>query len=74
MEDQRVNTYVLFKFVDTQNFGIGTLDSIAIPQTFQKKNFLSKIIDVNKFITKKSRVGVRYVSFIDANINCTKIN
>jgi len=62
MGDQRTNAYVLFKFVDTQNFGIGTLDSIAIPKTFQKKSFLNKMKDVNKFISLKSQVGVRYVS------------
>ena len=73
MEEQRSNSYVLSKFVETQNYEIGTLDPIATPKTFQKKSFLNEMKDVIKFISEKPQFGVRYVSFKYWNNECTII-
>lgn len=73
MGEQRSNSYVLSKFVETQNYGVGTLDPIATPKTFQKKSFLNEMKDVIKFISEKLQVGVRYVSFKYWNNDCTII-
>lgn len=52
--------YVLFKFSDTQFLGVGTTESIVLPQEYAKKNLTQQLLDIQSFINDKKKIGVKY--------------
>ena len=58
MAEVRDVTYVLFQFTDSQKLGIGSLESIILPKTFQKKSVINKLKDLQVYISSKTKVGV----------------
>lgn len=52
--------YVLFKFSDTQFLGVGTTESIVLPEEFATKKLTQQLLDIRSFISKKTEIGVKY--------------
>ena len=48
-----------FKLIDNLFLGVGTTESIVIPQEHVNKNLTQQVLDLQSFMNEKKRIGVK---------------
>lgn len=53
--------YILLRFTQIDELGIGTLESIALPKDFSEHTFSHRLSLLKEFAGSKKIIGVQYV-------------
>lgn len=53
--------YILLRFTQFDELGVGTLESIALPKDFSEHTFVHRLNLLKEFAGSKKIIGVKYV-------------